>query len=561
MATSQQPITTTIHESWVNSFKEMEEGDKGFKSSRVMEAIHEWGSVDRVAVMAKPTGSTPLPDIIALLWEVVTQCMRSFGFQWADWHEPATLRQQLKGLAKMVCHERLWMTLVHSPAAKLVQQTVHSWFIQLEARRVIWGREHKKVVSATAKVDAAPEGILPAFLPVKDTLDRLQELSQLSEADLTAAGDPEPQTDLLERLQSVATLASKRTVMLANLKARKALAIEPGLDLPTLLISLIQPVGQTEDVWIWAYEEGEKLGQETESDNRVFLTSIAATLVAGLLQAVNRLTSFAAEQDRALLSIQLATNAKQRKLGKKTTHPEQTLPPREETETLAGSGMGNSAITNTGPQACVRKAKRARFASVTQHPGRGKEGGTWEQEDTEEEEMESTLPSEGVERDPGRGRSKRAKWRRNQGPSGSKNPEDLQEQFAAQGPWTQRATHPGRSGSESAYMQLSTLTPSVTGPQRQFLPHQPLPLQYPPVYPPIYHNPFGRQTGRPGRPGRSGFYSGRNMGHGGPARHQEGQDTQMWQTERRGSGPPQSTQGRRGRSDRRGRSSRTPGRG
>jgi hypothetical protein len=467
MATSQQPIT--IHESWVNSFKEVEEGDKGFKKTRVMEAIHEWGSADWVAVMAKPTGSTP-PFIIALLWEVVTQCMLSFGFKWADWHEPATLRQQLKGLAKMFCHERLWMTLAHSPAAKLVQQTVNSWFKQLEAKRVIWGREHRKVLSATAKVDAAPEGILPAFLPVKDTLDRLQELSQLSEADLTAAGGPEPQADLLERLQSVATLASKRTVMLASLKARKALAVEPGLDLPTLLISLIQPVGQTEDVWVWAYEEGEKLGQETGSDNRGFLTSIAATLVAGLLQAVNRLTSFAAEQDKSTLSIQLASNAKQRKLGKNTAHPEQTLPPGEETglEAHAGSGMGTSSITNTGPPAFVRKAKRARFSLATQRPGQGKEGRHWESDDAEEEEMESTLPSGGVERDPGLGRSKKAKWRKNQKPSRSKIPEDLQECLPAQGPWPQRATHllnphqyAGRSGSESADMQLSTLTPSV----------------------------------------------------------------------------------------------------
>jgi hypothetical protein len=168
----------------------------------------------------------------------------------------------------------------------------------------VWGREHRKVLSATAKVDAAPEGILPAFLPVKDTLDRLQELAQLSAADLTAAGDPEPQTDLMERLQSVATLASKRTVTLANIKAGQALVVEPGLDLPTLLLNLIKPAGQTEDVWVWANGEIEKVGQGSGADNRSFLTSIAATLVAGLLQAVSRLTSFAAEQDKALLSIQ-----------------------------------------------------------------------------------------------------------------------------------------------------------------------------------------------------------------------------------------------------------------
>jgi hypothetical protein len=295
------------------------------------------------------------------------------------------------------------MTLIHSPAAKQVQHTVNSWYKQLETKRVVWGREYRKVLSATAKVDAAPEGILPAFLPVKETLDRLQELTQLSVTDLTAAGDPEPQTDLLERLQSVATLASKRTVVLTKLKAGKALAVEPGPDLPTLLISLIQPVGQTEDVWVWANGEGERLGQEAGTDNRSFLTSIAATLVAGLLQTVSGLTSFAAEQDRSLLGIQLGTNAKQRKLVKKTAHPEQTFPPEEESkiEAHTGSGIGTSSITNTGPHAFVRKAKRARFASATQRPGQGKEGRQWEQEDAEEEEMESTLPSAGMEKDPG----------------------------------------------------------------------------------------------------------------------------------------------------------------
>jgi hypothetical protein len=70
--------------------------------------------------------------------------------------------------------------------------------------------------------------------------------------------------------------------MLAKLKAGKALAVEPGLDLPTLLISLIKPVGQTEDIWVWANGEGEWLGKEAGTDSRAFQTSIAATLVASL---------------------------------------------------------------------------------------------------------------------------------------------------------------------------------------------------------------------------------------------------------------------------------------
>jgi hypothetical protein len=65
--------------------------------------------------------------------------MLSFGFKWTDWQEPAALRLQLKGLANMFCHQRLWMALIHSPAAKQVQQMINSWFKQLETKRVVWG--------------------------------------------------------------------------------------------------------------------------------------------------------------------------------------------------------------------------------------------------------------------------------------------------------------------------------------------------------------------------------------------------------------------------------------
>jgi hypothetical protein len=104
-------------------------------------------------------------------------------------------------------------------------------------------------------------------------------------------------------LQSVAQLASKRTLLLAKCKAEKAL-VEPGFDLPTLLLSLIEPVGQTEGVWVWANGEMERVGQGSGADSRSFLKSIAARLVAGLLQAMSRLPPFAAEQDKALLAIQ-----------------------------------------------------------------------------------------------------------------------------------------------------------------------------------------------------------------------------------------------------------------
>jgi hypothetical protein len=157
-------------------------------------------------------------------------------------------------------------------------------------------------------------------------------------------------------------VASKRTVVLAKLKAGKALAVESGLDLTTLLIKLIQPFGQTDDVWAWANGQGERFGQEAGSDNRSFLTSIAAMLVAGLLQAVSRLAPFAAEQDRSLLAIQLATNAKQRMLEKKVAHPDQNNTPgeRASVEAHTGSWNGTGSITDTGHQTFVRKAKRAK---------------------------------------------------------------------------------------------------------------------------------------------------------------------------------------------------------
>jgi hypothetical protein len=265
------------------------------------------------------------------------------------------------------------MTLIPSPAAKQVQQAVNTGLKQLETKRVVWCGEHRKVLSAIAEVDAAPEGGLPAFVPVKDTLDRLQELAQLSVADLTAAGDPEPQTDLLKRLQSVAQWASKRTLLLAKHKAEKAL-VEPGFDLPTLLLSLIEPVGQTEEVWVWANGEMERMGQGSGADSRSFLKSIAARLVAGLLQAMSRLPSFPAKQDKALLAIQRATSAKQKKLAKKDRQPEQrTLGEQAAVEALAGSGDGTCSNTDTEPQTFVRKAKRARFDSTNKRQGQGKE--------------------------------------------------------------------------------------------------------------------------------------------------------------------------------------------
>jgi hypothetical protein len=126
---SNQPVQ--LHESWTDSLKEVESGNQDIKSSRVVEAIQEWSSAEWVNTMEKPTSCTPLPDIIAMLWDIVLHCMMSFGFKWADWQEPTTLQQQLKGLTQMVCHQRLWMTLVHSPAAKQVQQAVNGWFKQL----------------------------------------------------------------------------------------------------------------------------------------------------------------------------------------------------------------------------------------------------------------------------------------------------------------------------------------------------------------------------------------------------------------------------------------------
>jgi hypothetical protein len=130
----------------------------------------------------------------------------------------------------------------------------------------------------------------------------------------------------------------------------------------------------------------ERIGEGSGEDNRSFFRSIAATLVADLLQAVSRLMLFAAEQDKALLAIQLATRAKQKKLAKqeKSTDP-RTLRGEAAVETLAGPGIGTHPNTNTepntnmGPMAdteaepdtrairgfpVVRKAKRAYFDSV-----------------------------------------------------------------------------------------------------------------------------------------------------------------------------------------------------
>jgi hypothetical protein len=152
-----------------------------------------------------------------MLWDSVLNGMRSFSFEGTDWQEPTTLRQQLKGLEGTVCHQRLWMNLERSPAARQVDQSVNNWFKGLETKRVMSGREYRKLLSTSAKVEAAPDGVLPTFLPVKDTLDRLQELSQLTIAALTAAGDPEAETNLIDRLQSVAKIASNRTVILANI--------------------------------------------------------------------------------------------------------------------------------------------------------------------------------------------------------------------------------------------------------------------------------------------------------------------------------------------------------
>jgi hypothetical protein len=74
------------------------------------------------------------------------------------------------------------------------------------------------------------------------------------------------------------------------------------------------------------------VARQRSRDRQPRLPDIHRGYVGGQpLQAVSGLTSFAAEQDRSLLGIQLATNAKQKKLGKNTAHPEQTLPPEEET--------------------------------------------------------------------------------------------------------------------------------------------------------------------------------------------------------------------------------------
>jgi hypothetical protein len=210
-----------VHGSWTENLKEVEKGNSVIKGTRVVDALREWGSEAWIGCLTTPTNATALPDLIAMLWECILMAMHSFGLEGTDWHEPTALRQQLKGLEGTLCHKRLWMTLEHSPAARQVDLSVNNWFKGLEAKRVRWGREHRKVLSTFAKVEAAPEGILPAFLPVKDTLDRLQELSQLSIASLTAAGDPEPETDLIARLKSVQRWPAIERLSLQNRKLRK----------------------------------------------------------------------------------------------------------------------------------------------------------------------------------------------------------------------------------------------------------------------------------------------------------------------------------------------------
>jgi hypothetical protein len=88
----------------IKSLKEVEHGNQEIRSARVVEAVQEWGCKEWIGTMAKPNYYTALPDVIAMLWDTMLNCMRSFGFKWTDGQEPTALRQQLKGLAEMVCH-------------------------------------------------------------------------------------------------------------------------------------------------------------------------------------------------------------------------------------------------------------------------------------------------------------------------------------------------------------------------------------------------------------------------------------------------------------------------
>jgi hypothetical protein len=483
---------THVHESWAENLKGVEKGNPAIKGTRVVEALREWGSEAWVGCLSTPTDTTTLPDLVAMLWESTLNAMHSFGLKERDWQEPTALRQQLKGLEGTLCHQRLWLTLEHSPASRQVNQAVTNWFKELETKRIRWGREHRKVLSTIAKIEAAPEGILPAFLPVKDTLDRLQELSQLSISSLAAAGDPEPETDLIAKLQSVAKMASNRTVILAKQRAQEALLVEPGLDLPTILLKLIEPVEQPDNVWNWTQREIERVAQDNGTEKRTLLTSITATLVAGLLQTVSQLTAFAAEQDNALLAIQLAASAKQKKITKKEIH---RVPRSMVVEgMIAGPSMEANPNTSGGPglvagftentttetdtrtlksHPTVRKAKRTRFDSMDISQGQRREEQSWDNV-LEEEEMESAMPTGGTEKRPGRGTSRKATNRKRQRSSGNNTNSlgDGQRGGFATGPPKQHSRqaipqqpsypYTGYSGSESAYMQLSTMTPNIT---------------------------------------------------------------------------------------------------
>jgi hypothetical protein len=129
-----------VHKSCTESLEEVEKGYPVIKGTRVVETLREWVSEAWVGFLTAPTNLTAPPDTIAMLWDSVLNGMCFFCFEGTDWQEPTALRQQLKGLKGTVCHQRLWMTLEHSPAAREVDQAVKTWFKGLETKRVMWGK-------------------------------------------------------------------------------------------------------------------------------------------------------------------------------------------------------------------------------------------------------------------------------------------------------------------------------------------------------------------------------------------------------------------------------------